>query len=767
MIRLAAFLCIACVCAAPPAFSQQAAPAPQSNPPAAQSDDQLDLFEAKFCGELVREGDHIKIAGCVDLPVPKQQGVRLFADTVDIYSDKNLLIAEGNVSFTTAEGRINAERIEFNLEDGTAKFHHAQGIMTFPNAGRADFVSQDPDVYFWGDLIEKRGPKKYVVTHGRFSTCVQPTPRWEVGSDKFTINLDQYVIATNVVLEVKGVPLLYLPAMYYPIHSEGRSTGFLMPSFGTSTFRGTTLSNAFFWAIGRSQDATFFHDWFTHRGTGVGMEYRYLSGVGSSGNFRFNRFNQHEAVFEQNNTTTTLPALTSYQVNGAVNHNLGHGLRAQGNVEYFSDVSTQQLYQQNTYERSSSRRTVSGGITGVYGPATVGGYYSRSEQFNDTDSSTVYGSTPRLTANIAPSKLFGTPMYASMNTEYLFQPNRRLLKGQVIEGGDDSLARLDIAPALRVPLSKLTYLSVTTNASYRNTRFSRSVDASGAFVDEGVTRQYMSLQTDVIGPVLSKIWDTPGSAYSDRMKHVIEPTFSVETLTQISNQGRVPLTDSSVVAVGGATKLTYGLTNRLIARTRGAGEARGSTREFLTLGVQQTYYSNPETSRFDSNYVSYSLRPKPVDLSPIAVTARIAPTPTIDANARLEYDVTGNGLQILTAGSTITRAASSTNLSFSRQKPTPLSEANSYLSGSSSWRFSEGRVTAFYALNWDIDAKYIYSQSMGTTYMAQCCGVRADYQIVNFLPSVTPIPSDRRLNFAFVLAGLGTFSNFFGLFGQP
>jgi hypothetical protein len=278
----------------------------------------------------------------------------------------------------------------------------------------------------------------------------------------------------------------------------------------------------------------------------------------------------------------------------------------------------------------------------------------------------------------------------------------------------------------------------------------------------------MSLQTDVIGPVLSKIWDTPGSGYSDRMKHVIEPTFSVEYITEMANQQRVPLTDSSVVAVGGAAKFTYGLTNRLIARTRGEGDARGSTREFLTLGVQQTYYSNPETSQFDTNYVSYSGRPKPVDLSPIAVTARVAPTPTIDANARFEYDVTGNGLQILSACSTITRAASSTNLSFSRQRFTPESEASSYLSGSTSWRFSEGRVTAFYALNWDIDAKYIYSQSMGTTYMAQCCGVRADYQIVNFLPSVSsPIPSDRRLNFAFVLAGLGTFSNFFGLFGQP
>jgi LPS-assembly protein len=638
--------------------------------------------------------------------------------------------------------------------------------MTSPNAGRADFVGQDPDVYFEGELIEKRGPRNYVVIRGQFSTCVQPTPRWELGSDKFTINLDQYVIATGAKFTVKGVPLLYLPVMYYPLHSEGRSTGFLMPSFGASTFRGTALSNAFFWAIGRSHDATFFHDWFTRTGTGVGTEYRYLTGVGSSGLFRAYRFNQHQAVFEQDNSTTTLPALTSYQVNAAVNQTLGRTLRAQGNVEYFSDVSTQQLYQQNTYQRSSSRRNVSGGVTGVYGPATIGGYYSRSEQFDDASNSTVYGSTPRATANIAPSKLFGSPVYASVNSEYLFQPNRQLQDGVVIPGRDQSLARFDIAPTVRVPLSQLTYLSVTTNAAYRQTYFSRSVDASGALVDQGVSRRYMSLQTDVIGPVVSKIWDTPGSSFSDRMKHVIEPAFGVEYLTGIRNQARVPTTDSSVVAIGGAARLTYGLTNRLIARTRGEDGARGSTREFLTVSVQQTFYSNPETSRFDTNYVSYAFRPEPVDLSPIAVTARVSPSPMMDATARIEYDVAGNGLQILTAGGTISTAASSSNLSFSRQRPTPLSDVTSYLSGSSQWRFSQGRVTAFYALNWDIDASYIYSQSLGGRYMAQCCGVQADFQVVNFLPSIaSPIPSDRRLNFSFVLAGLGTFSNFFSLFG--
>jgi LPS-assembly protein len=758
MVRVLLLLAIACAYAPTVLAQETSTQDPQSN-------DLFDLLEAAQ-GKMQQDGDHIQFIERVSLPIPRHAGLRLFADHVDVYLDTERLTASGNVSFEGPDGRISAERIEFNLKDGTGRFYTAAGIMTFKNANRAEFGNQEPDVYFYGELIEKLGPKKYVVTRGNFTTCVQPTPRWELGSDKFTINLDEYVVLRNTVLRVKGVPMLYLPALYYPLHEEGRSTGFLMPKFGTSTFRGSALSNGFFWAIGRSQDATFFHDWFTRTGTGAGAEYRYLSGVGSSGLFRFYRFNQRAATFEEDDSTTSLPDQTTYQVDAALNQNLGHGLRAQGNVEYFTDVTTQQLYHQNTYQRSASRRIVSGGITGVYGPATVGGYYSRSEQFSDARNSTVYGSTPRATANIAPSKLFGSPVYASLSSEYLFQPNRRLEDGIVTS--DESLARFDIAPALRVPLSRLTYLSVTTNAAYRTTYFSRSLDETGVLIDRGVRRQYVSLQTDIVGPVLSKIWDTPESSYSDRMKHVIEPTFNVEYISEIANQSRVPTTDSSVVAVGGAMKVTYGVINRLFARTRGTGDARGSTREFMTIGVQQTYYTNPETSLSDTSYVSYSGRLRAIDLSPIAVVARVSPSGIVDANARMEYDVTGGGLQILTAGSTINAGVSSSNLSFSRQRFSQES-VSSYLSASSAWKFAQGRMSGFYGLNWDIDANYIYSQSVGATYMGQCCGVQADFQVVNFLPAVSaPIPSDRRLNFSFVLAGLGTFSNFFGLFGgQP
>ena len=131
---------------------------------------------------------------------------------------------------------------------------------------RSMFGTQEADALFRGREIHKLGPKKYKIVDGAFSTCVQPTPRWEVVSGRATINLDDYALLKNSVFRVKGVPVMYLPIFYYPIQEDDRATGFLIPTYGTSTFSGQSLSNAFFWAISRSQDATFEHDWFAKAG---------------------------------------------------------------------------------------------------------------------------------------------------------------------------------------------------------------------------------------------------------------------------------------------------------------------------------------------------------------------------------------------------------------------------------------------------------------------------------------------------------------------
>ena len=762
----------------PPAAQQPAVP-PTAGPPAAGQqppatpapvdDATANTPLAKLLGgradrqEMV--GNRLSMIGSVELQGPNNSPVKFFADQVDIYVDENRLEARGNVVFSDANGRIAAERVVFDLATGTGIFYDASGSMAMGQYANVNqFAGQDPDVYFYGERIEKLPDRKYRITKGAFTTCVQPTPRWELASGTVDITLDDYALARGTVLRVKGMPVLYLPVVYYPLQNDERATGFLLPTYGTSTYRGQAISNGFFWAIDRSQDLTLMHDWFTSAGQGAGAEYRYVADAASSGNIKAYRFNRKATTYD---TGQVLPADQSIEVQAALNHRLTRRLRARARVDYFTDLLTQQLYHQNIYQSTRSTRVIDGSLSGTFGRASASAQYLRSEYLSTNLQSNVYGSTPRLSASIAPAMIAGKPIYASAFSEYAFIPQQTLINGKVLT--DRSLGKWDVSPSVRMPLSSLTYLSANTSASYRSTYYSRSLDSAGLLTDEPLLRQYLTVRTEVIGPVLTKIWDTPESTLTERMKHIIEPTFAVDYTTEFANQLSVPSTnDAADYVVGGNTRFTYGVTNRVFFRTRPTEQARAQTREFITIGVQQSYYSDPLASLYDTSYVSYSGRPKAVHLSPVAVVARFAPTLALDTNARVEYDVNGNGMQSFSTGGSLSSLRGSANLTFSRTRSTPASDPNSFLTGSTSMRMRNGRVTGQYLLSWDVARGYIVNQAVSAQYMAQCCGVQLEFQKFNYLPStiLSPtLPADRRFNVSIVLAGLGSISNFFGAFG--
>jgi hypothetical protein len=418
---------------------------------------------------------------------------------------------------------------------------------------------------------------------------------------------------------------------------------------------------------------------------------------------------------------------------------------------------------------SNPMRAIDANLSGAWRGVSTNASFQRTETFQTPTSSFVYGGTPRLTASIAPRQLFGVPVYAGLTSEYAYLPYQQTQNGAVLI--DRSLTRVDLSPTARVPLSTLSFLTVNSSATYRTTYYSRRSDAAnpgGNFLDEGLTRRYLALRSNVIGPVLTKIWDTPNSSLSQRMKHVIEPTLTIDYFTDISNFQSTPvLSDTTDRVIGGMAQYTYGLNNRLFYRSRPTEGSRGVTREFLTIGLQQTYYTKPLASQTDIQYnISPQLR-TPVSFSPIALTARFSPTPRIDANSRIEYDAThGNGLQVFSVGSTLSALGTNTNVTFNRTRPTDAVPPSSFLSASTNLNFRQSRLRSQYALSWDVERGYIVSQRLTQSYLAQCCGFEVEFQNFNFAPgSGFPIPSDRRVNFSFILAGLGTFSNFFGAFG--
>src|SRR5258707_6122621 len=292
----------------------------------------------------------------------RDKDTTIYADEAWYYADGTRFIAKGNVVFSQGENRISAERVEFNTDTRLGTFYNATGIATVkpqrPQAARPGAMAapppiagQDTAVMFFGETIEKIGPRKYKITKGGFCTCAQPTPRWGLHAGTVILNVEHYTLLTNAVLNVKGVPMFYLPVMYYPTKKEDRATGFLIPTYGASSLRGQSIHNAFFWAIDRSQDATILHDWFSKTGQGVGSEYRYNFGPQADGNIRAYLLDQHDATYVGDAGQSQLvPGSRTYEIRGASNQMLPGNIRARARVRYFSSIVSSQTFNTNIYD---------------------------------------------------------------------------------------------------------------------------------------------------------------------------------------------------------------------------------------------------------------------------------------------------------------------------------------------------------------------------------------------------------------------------------
>src|SRR2546430_11711864 len=65
-----------------------------------------------------------------------------------------------------------------------------------------------------------------------------------------------------------------MPYITIPSEDRPRQTGFLIPSTSTSTTKGRSLRESFYWAINRSADATFTGEYFTKRGPAGAVDFR-------------------------------------------------------------------------------------------------------------------------------------------------------------------------------------------------------------------------------------------------------------------------------------------------------------------------------------------------------------------------------------------------------------------------------------------------------------------------------------------------------------
>lgn len=210
-----------------------------------------------------------------DTPVQTPQ-VTLDADNIFVDEVNNTVIAEGRVE-AKYEGRtMRADRLEYNRN--TDKVRATGNVVIIDPDGSqrfADEIETDSnlsDGYAVG--FSTRLPEGGVVAaesavrepSGRnaldkvvYSSCEvcegDTTPTWALRARRAVLDEeDQMISYRDAVLEIAGVPIIYLPFFAHPDPQSDRRSGLLPPDLGVSSKRGAFYQQPYYWAISPYSD---------------------------------------------------------------------------------------------------------------------------------------------------------------------------------------------------------------------------------------------------------------------------------------------------------------------------------------------------------------------------------------------------------------------------------------------------------------------------------------------------------------------------------
>lgn len=216
-----------------------------------------------------------EIGGGTDRPM------LLSADHVTYDKDRQLIIATGHVEIDQGQRILLADEVRYH-----------QPSETVTAAGHVSLLEPSGDVLF-ADYLELTGPLqegvieslRVLLSDGSrmaangarrvagnrtemrkavFSPCPpceddpESAPLWQIKAIKVVHDQESHDIEyQDAWLEVFGVPVAYTPYFSHPDPTVKRRSGFLVPTYGSSTRLGFNVTVPYFWAIEPNRDFTF------------------------------------------------------------------------------------------------------------------------------------------------------------------------------------------------------------------------------------------------------------------------------------------------------------------------------------------------------------------------------------------------------------------------------------------------------------------------------------------------------------------------------
>jgi LPS-assembly protein len=485
--------------------------------------------------------------------------VRMRADHISYDQAENTYLAEGKVEVLQGDRKLTADRVSLNAGTSEAE---ATGNVVLVQAGdvlqsqqmkidldtnrgivlKGTLFLKQQHFYLRGEEIERVGENTYRVREGNFTTCDGDSPAWRFTGKETLVTLGEYASVQGATFEIKKIPVLYSPYLFFPVKTE-RQSGFLTPGVNFSNVGGPELKTAYFWAISKNTDATFYLDLAPQKGYGEGAEYRYIREKGSAGSF-YGYHIREEDGYRQKYTDQLGRPPDRWVWDFKHEEYFSQTFFAKARLRDFSDRLYLKDYGLTYQDRALEQDYSLVSMTKNWERTSLYGEARRTVDLTQDTQSTLQ-TYPVINLVGLKKQILDSPFYFNHASSFGNFYREQGVTGQMV----------DISPQVTLPLRWGNYLEFTPAAGVRETVY-HSRNGSDATHSRELWNFTTTLASNFYG-----VYDT-GLAGLPKFKHLIRPEVTYNYIPDV-NQQFVPNFD---IPVAQANTVTYGVTQRLIGK---------------------------------------------------------------------------------------------------------------------------------------------------------------------------------------------------------
>src|SRR5665213_304788 len=244
-------------------------------------------------------------------PATSNEPMTFQADEVTYDEQQALTVAKGHVEIAQGTQILLADVVTYNqrtdtvtasghvslmLQDGSVAFSDFMELRNSMNDALADNVRMlmSDRSRLVANAARRTNGNRLDLRRAVYSPCdlcrddPSAPPAWQLKARQMTDDKElKRLEFRDATMEIDGWPVFYTPYMSAPDPSVHRSSGFLMPSFGSSSTIGVHLATPYYLVLGPDADLTVTPRFTTQAGTVLAGDYRQrfsngsLEGLGS------------------------------------------------------------------------------------------------------------------------------------------------------------------------------------------------------------------------------------------------------------------------------------------------------------------------------------------------------------------------------------------------------------------------------------------------------------------------------------------------------